>query len=236
MNFDDLKDRVISDARMTWDRIQDSSVYNQLRDRYENMTPVMQKVTVFGSIAVIAFVILSIPYGAFSTSQELVGEFESKRMTIRELLKVSRESSEVPQIPQAPGLDMIRSNIDNQIRAANLLPEQIKGTQVQDADSKLIPKNLTEGGVQVTLAKLNLRQILDLGYQFQSINPSVKLKDLVITANREDSRYFDVVYKLVALAVPAPPEVAEPEPPTSRGSIRDRLKNRNKNQNEGGEE
>ncbi|UOF02338.1 hypothetical protein [Bdellovibrio reynosensis] len=234
MNFDDLKDRFISDARNTWDRIQDSSVYNQLRDRYENMTPVMQKVTIAGVIAVVAFSILSIPYGAFSTSQDLVGEFESKRMTIRELLKVSRESSDVPQIPQAPPLEMIRSNIDNQLRAANLLPEQIKGTEVQDSDSKVIPQNLTEGAVQVSLAKLNLRQVLDLGYQFQSINPSVKLKDLAITANREDSRYFDVVYKLVSLAVPAAPEVA-PEPPSSRGSLRDRLKKRNQ-ESEGGEE
>lgn len=216
MNFDDLKDKLISDARLTWDRIQESGAYNQLRDRYENLTPPMQKLTLVGSVALIAFLILSMPYSHFSSSNEYVGDFENKRMTIRELLKVSRESADVPQIPQAPSIDIIRSNIENQIKTANLLPEQIKGTEVLASESKAIPKNLTEGLMQVSLAKLNLRQILDLGYQFQSISPSVKLKDLTMNANREDSRYFDVTYKLVALAVPAAPEIA-PEPP-ARGT------------------
>lgn len=221
-SFDDLKDRLAADARQTWERISESGAYNQLKDRYENMTPSMQKVTLIGGVALVGLLILSIPYGKYMQSTDYVSEFEGKRMTIRELLKVSRESSDVPQIPQAPSMEMIRSNVEGQIQAANLLPEQIKGTEIQDNSSSMIPKNLTEGLLQVSLAKLNLRQVLDLGHQFQSINPSVKLKDMVMTANREDSRYFDVVYKLVALAVPAPP-VAEPEPP-SRGS---RFKNRN---------
>lgn len=228
MNLDDLKDRFSSEARVTWERIQESGAYNQMRDRYENMSPSMQKITLFGSAALIAFLILSMPYSYYKHSQDYVSEFEGKRMTIRELLKVSRESSEVPQIPQAPSMDMIRSSVENQIKSANLLPEQIKGTEVMDSNSKVVPKNLTEGMLQVSLAKLNVRQALDLGYQFQSINPSVKLKDLVITANREDSRYFDVVYKLIALAVPAAPEVPA-EPPARGGGAK---KNRNKSGDE----
>ena len=227
MNLDDLKDRFSSEARVTWERIQESAAYNQMRDRYENMTPTMQKLTLVGGVTLVAFLILSIPYSYYQTSQDYVGEFEGKRMTIRELLKVSRESADVPQIPQAPSMDMVRSSIENQITAAHLLPEQVKGTESLSSDSSLIPKNLTEGGLQVSLAKLNIRQILDLGHQFQSINPSVKLKDLIITANREDTRYFDAVYKLVALAVPAAPEVQE-EPPRGGGS-------RSRNNNSGDE-
>lgn len=225
MNFDDLKDRLSSDARATWDRIQENPAFNQLRDRYDNMSPVMQKLTMFGGIAALTFFLLSMPYGYFSTSQDYVSEFEGKRMTIRELLKVSRESADVPQIPQAPPLESIRQTVEGSIRMANLLPEQIKGTEVVDADSKTIPKNLSEGALRISLAKLNLQQTLDLGYQFQSISASVKLKDLMITANREDARYFDVVYKLVALAVPSAPEPT-PEPPRER----------NRNRNNNGEE
>ncbi len=209
-SFDDLKEKLVSDARVTWERIQESGAYNQLRDRYENMTPAMQKLTLVGGVALVSLIILSIPYGKYTRSTEYVGEFESKRMTIRELLKVSRESSDVPQIPQAPSMDMIRNNIDNQIKAANLLPEQIKGTEVQENNSNLVPKNLTEGLLQVSLAKLNIRQVLDLGYQFQSINPSVKMKDMVMTANREDNRYFALVMStfltISITSLPAPIE------------------------------
>lgn len=221
MNFDDLKDRLSSELRTTWERLQESTTFNQLRDRYENMSPVMQKLSAVGVVALIFLIILSIPYGYFSTSQEYVSEFEGKRTTIRELLKVSRESAEVPNIPEAPSMDILRSTIEGQITNAQLLPEQIKGTSQVEVSSKLIPKNLSQGALQVNLAKLNLRQVLDLGHQFQSINASVKLKDLTITANREDSRYFDVVYKLVALAVPATPQVAAEEP----RNFRDRKQN-----------
>lgn len=229
MNLDDLKDRIASDARATWERVQESAVYNQLRDRYENMTPPMQKLTLVGVAALISFIILSIPYGHYSTSNEYVGEFESKRMTIRELLKVTRESADVPQIPQAPPMEMIRSTVENQIKAANLLPEQIKGSEATTDSAKIIPKNLTEGALQINLSKLNLRQVLDLGYQFQTINPSVKLKDLTMTVNREDSRYYDVNYKLVALAVPAAPEISAEEPKMRGSGTRN-------NQRDGGDE
>ncbi|MFS4460286.1 hypothetical protein [Bdellovibrio sp. HCB2-146] len=217
MTLDDLKERFTSEARVTWERIQESTAYNQLKDRYDNMTPGMQKLSIIGVSALVALIILSIPYGYYSTSQDYVTDFEGKRMTIRELLKVTRESSDVPQIPQAPPISSLQGIVDSQIQSAHLLPEQIKGTQTVSNNSKLIPSNLTEGMLEVSLAKLNLHQILDMGHRLQSINPSVKLKDMVMSANREDSRYFDVVFKLVALAVPAPPEVAPPEPP-SKGS------------------
>lgn len=217
MNLEDLKDRIASDAQQTWERIQDSAAFNQLRDRYENMSPSMQKITVVAISAAVTLFVLSFPYGSLNQSKEYVAEFESKRSTIRELLKVSRESSEVPEIPAAPPASSLQATIENQIRSANLLPEQIKGIQIMDNNSTLIPKNLTESLVQVSLAKLNIRQILDLGYQIQSISPSAKMKDMVLNANREDTRYFDVVFRLVTLAVPAPPEpAAEPPPPPGR--------------------
>ncbi|HEX7673985.1 MAG TPA: hypothetical protein VF412_07435 [Bdellovibrio sp.] len=214
MNLDDLKDRFITEGRATWERIQESAAFNQLRDRYENLSPGMQRLAIAGTVGVIALLILSVPYSNLTQSSDSVTEFEGQRMTIRELLKVSRESADVPAIAQAPSLDMIRANIDNQIKSANLLPEQIKGTNTSSGTSTLIPTNLMEGGLDISLAKLNLRQVMDLGYKFQSINPSVKMKDMVITANREDSRYFDVVYKVVALAVPAPPAPPMEEPPS----------------------
>jgi hypothetical protein len=225
--FDDLKERFVTEGKAVWERIQESSTFNQLKDRYDNMTPSMQKLSIVGVSAVVALIILSIPYGYYSASQTNVEDFEGKRMTIRELLKVTRESSDVPQIPQAPPMGSLQGIIDSQIQSSHLLPEQIKGTQTVSNNSKLIPNALTEGMMEINLAKLNLNQILDLGHRFQSINPSVKLKDLIITANREDARYFDAVYKLVALAVPAAPEVIPDFPPAKGNSRRNKAPTNN---------
>jgi len=209
MTLDELKERLSSEWTQTSERIQESAIYNQLRDRYENMSPAMQKLSIVGGAALISAIILSIPYSYFSQSSDYVTEFEGKRSTIRELLKVTRESSEVPNVIPAPSPDMLRGSIENQLKAANLLPEQMRGAQAVGTGSQLIPKNLTQGVLEVNLAKLNLRQVIDLGYQIGTINPSVKMTDLVMTANKEDNRYFDVVFKLVSLAVPEAPIVQD---------------------------
>jgi hypothetical protein len=212
MNLDDIKDNLKSQLGETWGRIEESSFYNQLRDRFENLTPTRQKLAMVGAGILLALIVISIPYSYYATSSDYVLEFEDKRNLIRELLKVTRESSEVPDIPVAPSGDMLRGTVESQLRAAQLLPEQMKGLEVITADTGLVPRGLLEAGLRVNLAKLNLRQIVDIGYNIQNISPSVKMSDVNIFANGEDAKYFDVEFKLVTLAVPqAHQESIEPE-------------------------
>ncbi len=202
MNLDDLKDSLKSQFSQIFARIEESSFYNQMKDRFENLTPSHQKLTLMGAGALAALVVISIPYSYYSTSSDYIFEFEEKRQLIRELLKVTRESSEVPDIPTAPSGEILRSTIENQLRMANLLPEQMRSLDVTAAETNLVPKNLLETGLRVSLAKLNLRQIVDIGYNIQNISTSVKMNDVNISANNEDPQYFDVEFKLVTLAVP----------------------------------
>lgn len=212
MNLDDLKDSLKSQLGQTWSRIEDSSAYNQLKDRFENLTPPQQRLALMGAGALLALTIISIPYSYYTQSSDYVTTFEDKRSLIRELLKVTRESNEVPSLPPAPSAEMLKSSIENQLRIARLLPEQMKGIEVMNAETSLIPRNLLETGLKISLGKLNLRQIVDLGYSIQSVSPSVKMSAVQINANSEDPRYFDVEMKLVTLAVPQV-QMDIPEPP-----------------------
>ncbi|RYZ63409.1 MAG: hypothetical protein EOP09_17705 [Proteobacteria bacterium] len=224
MNLDDIKDNLKSQLGQTWARIEESSLYNQLRDRFENLTPTRQKLVMVATGILLALFVISIPYSYYATSNDYVLEFEEKRNLIRELLKVTRESSEVPDIPAAPSGDMLRGTVENQLRGANLLPEQMKGIEVITADTGLIPRSLLETGLKINLAKLNLRQIIDIGYNIQNISPSVKMSDVNVFSNSEDPKYFDVEFKLVTLAVPQmnipsaePEEVGKGKKPFRRG-------------------
>jgi hypothetical protein len=214
MNIDDLKDGLKSQLGQAWSRVQDSSLYNQMRDRFENLSPPHQKLTLMGAGAFAALVIISVPYSYYSQSNDNVSTYEEKRGLIRELLKVTRESSEVPDLPVAPPAETLKSTIESQLTMARLMPEQMKGIEVISAETGLIPKGLLESGLKISLAKLNLRQIVDLGYNIQSISPSVKMNSVNISANSEDPRYFDVEMKLVSLAVPQS-HLEVPEPPDS---------------------
>lgn len=209
MNLEDLKDRFQSEGRQLLEKIQDSSLYNQMMDRYENLSPVMQKLTLVGLGAALTAGVLSIPYDSYNLSKDYEQEFVGKRDVIRDLLKTVREAQSVPNISPAPTVDLLRSMVQNQLTNAQLIPEQIVSVSTTESNSKLIPAKLASGAIEVKLAKMNLKQVVDIGYQLQSLNSSVKMKDLTIQPNAQDSRYMDVTYRIVALAVPNMNETAD---------------------------
>lgn len=215
MNIDELKERLQTEFKQLWDRVQDSSLYNQLRDRYENLSPRKQRLVIVGFAALISFLILSVPFSYWSEASLNVTAFEDRRDLVRRLLSASREAADVPEIPMAPAMEQAKVDVDSYLQELQLLPEQIKSVEVGAVNSSLIPTNLTKGGLTVQLNKLNIRQIIDIGYKLKSLSPSVKMTSLQINPNREDARYFNVVYQLLALAVPQAPPPAMEEPPTS---------------------
>ena len=211
MNLDDLKDKLHSLLHSFLEKIQESSLYLQLRDRYENLTPAGQKISLILAVIVGFLFLISFPWVNFNSSQVAIQEFEERRSLIRDLYRVTQESSSTPQIPVPPDVNTLRSRIQNELQLARLLPEQINEADVTNEPSGLIPENWLQGTARVSLSKLNLRQIVDIGYQLTAISPSVKMKDLVMHANSTDSRYFDVIYKLAILKVPELKTVEEKE-------------------------
>ena len=219
MTIDDLKDQFHQiSARMIEDpRIQ------QIKERYDNLSPQLQSLVQILGGAIFVFILLLLPLSWHTESDESIVEFESKRNLIRDLLKVAREAQEVPNIPMPPGIDSLKSTIESLLQNANLIPDQIKSVQFAPGSSVLFPEALTAGGLEVSLWKLNLRQVVDIGHQLQAINPSVKLRDLIIRTNPQDERYFDVVYKLSSLKVPdltAPPPMIDEDAPKKKSSSR----------------
>lgn len=213
MILDDLKEQFTAAASNIGHRIQETSAYQQLKERFDALSYSAQKMVVVGTGFFIWFLILMIPFTWYNQSQENVTAFEERRAVIRELLKVSREASEVPPIPPAPPVETMKSDLEMRLKSANLLPEQIKSIEVTQPSSNLIPAERSAGELTFHLWKLNVRQVVDVGTQLSRLSASVKLTAMEMIANKEDPRYFDVTYKATALAVPdlsAPPSVEEP--------------------------
>lgn len=216
MAFEDLRERFSSEFKSQWEQFQESSLYIQAREKYENLTPPMQKLTLALIFVFFSYLLISFPLGYFSSSGTYIAEFEDKRQLIRDLLKVSKDVQESPDLPVPPNVGSLKTQIESQIQSAQLMPEQIRGTEISSAPVKIIPGGLIQGAVQVSLVQLNLRQIIDLGYQFQAISPSVKMTDLQMEANQKDPRYFDVIYRLAVLAVPDKIEEPQETKPPAR--------------------
>lgn len=216
MTADDLKESLLSTARRIGERIQDTPAWAQFKDRFDGWSPAMQRLAVLSIVLAAFLIVLMLPWSWYGESQEVVDTFEERRNVIRELLKVSREAGDVPDIPMAPPVDSMRADLQARLKEASLIEDQIKGIDASSSSSRLIPADKTESGLQISLWKLNVRQVVQVGTMLSRLSPSVKLTDIEMQANKEDARYFDVIFRLVSLAVPdlsAPP--AEPEPANS---------------------
>ncbi len=209
--LEEVKDRLKALASRLSDLIQESEAYAKLQDRYQSLSAGSQRLVWIVSIFIVTFMILSYPLLQISNSQLLITTFEEKRSLIRDLFKTYRESSGQASIPVSPSRENLKNAVETILTAANLIPEQRVGLIQSTPEGKLIPASLTSHVLEVKLAKLNLKQIVDIGTSIAAISESVKMKDMLIAAHSQDTRYYDVTYKLYALNVPEPIPEAVPE-------------------------
>lgn len=207
--LEELKDQLKSTFQSAWEKIQDSESYQQLSDKYQSLSPAGQKVAQAVTAILIAGIVFYSPISQLQISSELLTQFEDKRTLIRDMFKTYRESSGGLQIAPAPQVTELISSIQSSLQSAKLIPEQIIEVNPSQSEGRLIPSSLQQAVVEVKLAKLNLRQVVDIGLQLANISSAVKVKDMMMQANAEMAGYFDVSYKLYALKVPE----ALPEPP-----------------------
>jgi hypothetical protein len=212
VNLNDLFEQIKDRAKTTWDKVQESPTYQQAMEKYEDLPAPQQRLIRYGGSFLLILFLLSPPISTLLSSQEAVDEFNRKRDLTRELLRVVRDSSKAPNIPQAPTLDSLQARFQQEfVQRDKLLPEQILYIQASRESGRIIPDALSIGSLSVSLKDLNLRQILDVGYRLATVSPSVKMTDLDITASIEKPGYFNFTSKIVALKAPELP-VVEPEP------------------------
>ncbi|MCC7405615.1 MAG: hypothetical protein IT288_14545 [Bdellovibrionales bacterium] len=219
INIDDLKDKATESLNRLKETIQESSVYNTLRERYETLPAATQKAVVMGSAGLVVMILLSIPWSFLSSSSDFVSQFEESRDLIRGLLKTRSMAKGTP-LPRGMSAGEIESRARTMLTSAGLLESQIGSTlplPQGDPQSGLAPSSVLQQGVRVELKQLNLRQIIDVGYELQNLDPSVKMTGLEIQATAEDPHYFTVAFKLISFSLPEPEENPEAKEPPARG-------------------
>lgn len=217
MNFDAMKEQLRDRFLEIWSRVQESSLYMNLREKYESLNPQAQKLIVIGlSVFAILFA-LSFPYGYIVTSQENLTTFEEDRELIRGLLKSAATLREPSPLPPAISVEALTSDIRQSLEEFRLIPDQVGGIQpILQKVTNLVPESVQQIGALVTLKKLNLRQVVEISHRFQALSPGVRVIGLDIKEN-QTSHYFDAIYKLASFSTPPPPsDVNRPPPPPVR--------------------
>jgi hypothetical protein len=213
MQLNDIKEQLKERSLQIWAQIQESSLYSNLREKYEALSPSMQRLVNIGSIALVVLYLIYLPYGYISSSQTNLETYELNRDITHQLLEIKSLSAQIDQIAAGISSDQIRQRIEPMLEAKGVPPEQ-RGefTEISEQSperSTLANKLLVQQGLMVQLKKLNLTQVTDLTMMFSDIRIA-KLVGIQIQASADNDHYYDVVYKLVNFSFPKgdepPPE------------------------------
>ncbi len=218
MNLNDILDQLKDQLKTTWDKIQESSAYQQAMEKYEDLPSSQQRMIRLGGGVLLILFILSPPISSLLSSQEVIEEYERKRTITRELLQVVRDSANAPNILPAPDLFSLQNRFQQDLQNDRLLPEQIYSIQSDSDSGKIIPQRLSLGALSVNLKNLNLRQIVDIAHRLSSVTSTLKMTELEMTASPDKPGYFHFTSKLVSLKTPPPPPPPEVDAPRPRGS------------------
>ncbi len=219
MAFEDLKDQLSDRAQAIWGRLQENSSFNQLMEQYSALPQNAQKAVVAGMGALFALILFMIPWSFYGSSQEKVGEpgitdtFEGNKEIIEDLFAVRRDAGILRAAPQRMDQNQVMSLAQSRVGEAGIPPERVTVSAFDNKNtgksSAVIPKSVDQLGAAVTVAKLNLTQLVEIGYALQTISNGVKMIAVEARAAADDPRYFDVTYKLASFSVPEP--VAKPD-------------------------
>jgi hypothetical protein len=209
MAIEDIKENLREQVKAVMGRVRETDLYLRLSEKYQSLSPAGQKVSIAGAVLVAFLIVMAIPWSFYSGSQTMVEEYEGKRNTVRELFKVNRETAALP-IPAPPVTATDLTAMAKQsLTTARLAPDQIVGVNEMPANVSGISKSIDQAGIEVSLAKLNLKQIVDIGSDLQNLQgPSgtARMMGLEVKANMSDARYYDAIYKIVAFS--AKPDAA----------------------------
>lgn len=203
MDFEVYKEQLLEALKSYKNKIQDSDIYITVKERYDNLSPNIQKLILFSAVFFVVYFFYSIPAGLVSSAEEKMTYFSENRQLTRELIRAGRIDRTVKLPPPAPSFQDLESQVESKLKFERVLEEQkLTSTQLDKvATSAIVPKSIKQTGLKTSLKQLNLKQLIRIGEAMSEI-PSSELLNLSIQADSKDPHYFNVEYEMAAFSVP----------------------------------
>ncbi|RME18134.1 MAG: hypothetical protein D6797_01030 [Bdellovibrio sp.] len=205
MNFESLKDQLLDQLQDIQTRIKESPLYNTLYERYQELSSGTQLLLIGSGLALVLFLLLSIPFSYLSSSSENIEFFESKRDLIRQLQKVaSMGGGRFSFQNTITSFDQLKVQIEQRLQGIPLLDEQKKPVEPLDIQSlglKKMAPAIVSLGAQISFQNLNLKELIAIGYELQNASPNIKLLGLQVHPGQKGDHYFNVTFKLASFSL-----------------------------------
>ncbi|MCB0347813.1 MAG: hypothetical protein KDD37_03215 [Bdellovibrionales bacterium] len=196
MRFEELKEQTIESAKFYIEKIKENPAFIQAQEKYEELSPNVQKVIKYGAAFFFIYFVFSFPISWNNQANENLAKYQKNRGLIEDLLNIQSEIKNAPNVRTQVDGSQLQVQANDLIEKSGLAKEQVTSTSVVTSAQRkftFIPEEINYVGVQVVLSKLNLTQVLDIGTKLQNVNDA-KLIELSMAANKDDNHYYDVTY------------------------------------------
>ncbi len=211
--FSDLKEKLKESLQQFLSRVQESSLYIQMMERFNNFNPAMQKLIVAGLVFFAVFFVYMIPEAFVTSSQTYEDNFHVNRRLIRDLFRTARHPVIRADEFKGPDFEEMKALIETHMTGAQIIESQ-KGPFVpvnKPLASKLVPGAIQQAGLSFEVKKLNLRQIVNLSQKLSALHPNTKLAGVDVQADKEDPHYYNVKFTMSSLSLPMKDDSAPPK-------------------------
>lgn len=223
MNLGALKDQLLDQFKELGDKIQESSAYIELKEKFDSLPTQIQKLVAIGALILFGLFLISFPYSYFGSSQTLEGEFNDDRELIRDLLRASSTLKERSPLPSTSSTAAIESRVQQVISDMRLTGEQTGSMQViPDAKTRLATGAVNQQAVSILVKTLNLRQLTEIMHRLQSQGNGIQPISMEIKRSAGQTHYFDLIVKVFqfSLNIQDSAEPSKASPPPSRANRR----------------
>ncbi len=188
--FEDQLDQLKEIFQGLAERIQESSLYSSLHERYLMLSPKMQKVLLIAIAIFAVFIVISPPLAKYHTSNENISDFKSRKDIAQKIIQFSKSGSSKLKTPkQITNYDLERTVKDFSKSPVINLNEGQATVRTRQSSKGLLGAD--QNSFTLVGTELNAEQSLNLAYSLKRYNASLIVTKLTFFENLKRPGYFD---------------------------------------------
>ena len=203
-SLDDLLDQIGDGFRQLSSRLQESSAFNTLREKFDTLPTSTQGLLKTGSVAALICILFLVPISGILSSSAYIQEYEEKKQIIEGLIQAEQTKRNGSPLPPGLTSQSMQQRIQGTMQYLRLVDGQ--GPEMSplggNMAGNLVPKTIQQAGLNVNFFGLNLKQVSEIGAKLEAIDSSVKMIGLKIQPSKKFDEYYDASFQLVSFSLP----------------------------------
>ena len=199
------------------ERVQESSLYQNIYEKYVSLSPRMQKIVILVIMGFAAFLLVSPPLAKYRTSNENLSDFQTRKDITQRIIQQAKSGSSKVKTPKMISQLELSNSLNSYGRSPviNLADGQASVIVSRDQGKSIVPP-AEQASLKIIGKELNSSQALNLAYSFKRYNSSLLITRLSFKESDMKPGYFESEIGLTNLYVPTISEIL-PKPEINSG-------------------